>query len=215
MTMDPLPPRPRQALGLPAGSVRALLGLSVLGLMWLLLTMRLLPDQTEPAARAKLSAEFVYLQLLMILILVHFFTAHGSSIRPGPGDRSPLGLPRGSVRFVLLAGYLGLAYYMWHHQLKFDYPLQSNFLLEVALLLTAFFVGHVITGLVRGATGAIPPAFQDIEAWVALMALIVLGILVVIQVFINPGLSLGDQIEPALVEGILAALVGFYFGARS
>jgi hypothetical protein len=183
--------------------------------MWLLLLTRLLPGQTEPAARAKLSTEFVYLQMLMILILVHFFTAHGSTIRPGPGERSPLGLPRGSVRFILLAGYLGLAYYLWHNQLTFDYPLQSNILIQAALLLTAYFVGHFSTVLVRGTTGAIPAAFQDIQAWVALLAIIVLGILVVIQVMINPGLSLGEQIEPTTVEGILAALVGFYFGARS
>jgi hypothetical protein len=200
---------------LPAGSVRALLGLAVLGLLWLPLLTRLLPGQTEPAAGLKLSSEYVYLQMLMILILVHFFTAHGGSIRPGPGEHSPLYMPRGTIRFVLLAGYLGLAYYLWHNQITFDYPVQSNFLLETALLLSAFFVGHVVTGLVRGATGTLPPAFQDIQAWVALLAIIAMGILIVIQVLINPSLSLPQQIEPSTVEGILAALVGFYFGARS
>jgi hypothetical protein len=214
MTAVPTAPRPRHAFGWPAGSIRALLALAVLGLMWLMV-LRPLPDGGEAPAATKLPTTFVYLQMLMVLILVHFFTAHGGSIRPGPGERSPLGLPRGSVRFLLLAGYLGLAYYLWTHQFDFNYPLQSKFLLEVALMLSAFFVGHIVTGLVRTAQGTVPPAFQDIEAWIALLSLIVMGILVVIQVMINPSLPFGQQIEPSTVEGILAALVGFYFGARS
>ena len=122
-TVPALPP-PRHALGLPAGSVRALLALAVLGMLWLL-ALRPLPGQAEAASEIKLPTVFMDLQILMVLILAHFFAAHGNSIRAGGAGRSPLGLPRGSVRFLLLAGYLGLAAFLYHTQPKFEYPSTS------------------------------------------------------------------------------------------
>jgi hypothetical protein len=214
MATYPSAPRLRHTFGRPAGTVRAILALAVLGLMWMMV-LRPMPGQGEAAARIKLSTEFVYLQMLMVLILVHFFTAHGGSIKPGPGERSPLGLPRGSVRFLLLVGYLGLAYYLWRNRQSYEYAVQSSPVVEIALLLSAFFVGHILTGVVQRIYGTLPPAFQDVQAWVALLALIAMAILLAIQVFINPGLLESQKIEPSMVEGVLAALVGFYFGARS
>src|SRR4051794_29926942 len=93
------PPPPRHALGLPAGSVRALLALSVLGLLW---TIAL-----NPKRQATLPLDFLYLLVLMVLIPAHYFAAHGSTIgRNVSGGSSALGLPSGSVRFILLAGFL-------------------------------------------------------------------------------------------------------------
>jgi hypothetical protein len=213
-TPGPAPaPPPRHALGLPAGSIRALLALSVLGLLWLL---ALRPVLGKNVADVKLPLEFVYLQMLMVLILAHFFTAHGGSIRAVAGSRSPLGLPRGSVRFLLLAGYLGLAAYCWHNKLEFDDVQTRPFLLLLTLLISAFFLGHIVTAIVRRMSGGIlPAAFQDIQAWVALLAVIALGIVFVILVFINPSLEAEKRIESPVLEAILASLVGFYFGARS
>jgi hypothetical protein len=209
----PVTPPRRHALGLPAGSVRALLALAVLGLLWLL---ALRPVLGKNLADVKLPLEFIYLQMLMVLILAHFFTAHGGSIGADPAGRSPLGLPRGSVRFLLLAGYLGLAAYLWHNNLDFEIPTRGPFLLLLTLLISAFFLGHVVTGIVlRMSGGVLPPAFQDIQAWVALLAILALAIVFVVQVFINPGLEPGKRIESPVLEAILAALVGFYFGARS
>jgi hypothetical protein len=151
----------------------------------------------------------------MVLILAHYFAAHGNSIRSAGDRRSPLGLPRGSVRFVLLAGYLGLAVFLYRMQPQFEYPSTSS-VVNLLILLSGFFLGHVLTGMVRIASGGVLPYwFQDIEAWIALLAIISLGILLMILLFINPNLSLERQIDPYIVEEILAALVGFYFGARS
>lgn len=211
-----VPPRMphRHALGMPAGSVRALLALVILGLLWLLAIKP--PAGADEQGRIHLPSMFLYLLMLMLLILAHFFAAHGGSIRPGPDERSPLGLPRGSVRFLLMCGFLGLFFYMYRHRETFVYPSVSNLPLNLALLLTGFFLGHIITGVVkRTSHGALPYPFQDFQAWVALLAMIALGVLVVIQIFINPGLDPSKQIEPGTVEGILAALVGFYFGSRS
>ena len=120
----PLPP-PRHPLGLPAGSVRAVLALSVLGLLWLL-ALRPLPGQGEALGKIQLPSAFMNLQILMVLILAHFFAAHGHSIRRDASQRSPLGLPRGTIRFLLLAGYLGLAVYLYRTQLEFQYPSSST-----------------------------------------------------------------------------------------
>lgn len=214
MSNVPYSPPPRHALGLPAGSVRALLALSVLGLLWLL-ALRPLPGEGVALGAVQLPTVFMDLQILMVLILAHFFGAHGHSIRADAAQRSPLGLPRGSVRFLLLAGYLGLAVYLYRAQPKFEYP-SSSALILLLVLVSGFFLGHVLTGTVRLMSGGVLPFwFQDFEAWVALLAILCLGVLLIVLMFINPSLSLGQEINPPVLEAILAALVGFYFGARS
>ena len=62
------PVRRRHALGLPAGSVRALLAFMVLAVLWLLALYGLTPSGQVPLT-------FIYLQYVMILILAHFFAA--------------------------------------------------------------------------------------------------------------------------------------------
>ena len=208
-----LPP-PRHALGLPAGSIRALLALGVLGLLWLL---ALRPLQGEPGApyEIKMPTAFMDLQILMVLILAHFFAAHGHTIRPTSDLRSPLGLPRGSVRFILLVGYLGLAAFLYHMKPQFEYPSTSAVVL-LLILISGFFLGHIVSGAVRAVSGGtLPFWYQDVEAWVALLAVGSMGVLVIIMLFINPSLPLELQIDLRIVEAVLAALVGCYFGARS
>jgi hypothetical protein len=208
-----LPP-PRPALGLPAGSIRALLALSVLGLLWLL-ALQPMPGHVGPVGEIRLPTVFMDLQILMVLILSHFFAAHGQSIRVAGTGPSPLGLPRGSVRFLLLAGYLGLAGFLYHTQPKFEYPSTSALIL-LLVLLSGFFFGHVLTGVVRGMSrGVLPYWFQDVQAWSALVAILCMGIILIIQLFVNPSVSLEQKIDLPVVEAILAAMVGFYFGARS
>ena len=97
-TFRPEPaPRPvRHALNLPAGSIRALLAFGVLGYLWILALKR---DQAgKPLlTHTEVSLPFIYLQFLMVLILASFFAAHGATIGSHVSERSPLGLPRGSV----------------------------------------------------------------------------------------------------------------------
>jgi hypothetical protein len=212
--MSTVPPdtRPRHALNMPAGSIRAMLAFGVLGYLWLLAL------QPERLKEARVSVAFIYLQALMLLILSHFFTAHGSTIGSKADSRSPLGLPRGSVRLLLLTGYLGLAAYLWLNKPKFELtlPQQGEQLLVLpALLLTAFFVGHYLTGVVRFVSGGTLPAwFQDFEAWVALVSLFLLGIVVIVEMVINTSLPFEGRLDVHYIEAALAAGIGFYFGAR-
>jgi hypothetical protein len=214
MSTIPAPP-PRHALGWPAGSIRAILALGVLGYLWLL---ALTPAQEDGRAvfPKQASQAFVYLQLLMVLILAHFFVAHGKTIGHHVSMGSPLGMPRGSVRLLLLGGYLGLAYYMYHTKPEFQVPDTAPILVMLAVLLTAFLIGHWITSFMYRVSGGVLPAwFQDIQAWFALIGLLLLGIIVLFRLVINKSVPLESQIDLNTMETALAAVVGFYVGARS
>jgi hypothetical protein len=210
----PDPRLQRHALGLPAGSIRALLALGVLGYLWLLV---LRPgEEGRPLLDANASLAFIYLQFLMVLILAHFFTAHGKTIGSHVSTRSPLGLPGGTVRLILLAGYLGLAVYLYQTQPAFQAPETGPVILLLLVLVSAFFFGHLLTALVRFLSrGVLPPWFQDIQAWFALIALFLLGAIVLIRFVINTSVPLESRVGLAHIEVALAGFVGFYFGARS
>jgi hypothetical protein len=199
----------RHTLGLPAGSVRALLTCGILGLSWLIV-LRYGSDE-------KLPLVFIYLQYLGVLAIAHFFAAHGNTIGPHISPRSPLGLPRGSIRFLLVIGYLGLAVFMYlHGYAHFAEPAKGQETLLILALVTGFFFGHILTGGVRVLSrGTLPFWFQDVQAWVALLALLGLGVLAMVHMFINPTLQTQDRIDMPSLEAFLAAAVGFYFGARS
>src|SRR5690348_17062374 len=99
-----LAPVPRHPLGLPQGSVRAVLSLTIVGLFWLLLLLPADIDVKIPP----------YLYFLLGLILL-FFASHGHSIAPqGTTHRSPLGLPRGSIRGIILIGTVAVVAWCIH-----------------------------------------------------------------------------------------------------
>ena len=85
------------ALGLPSGSVRALLAVLVFAAVWGLLLFD--PSREVPD----------YLGDLLFIIMGHYFAVRGrSSQEPDPGP-PPLFLPSGSVRLVLVAGCAAVA----------------------------------------------------------------------------------------------------------
>jgi hypothetical protein len=214
LSSDTLAAPPRHAFGLPAGSVRALLALGVLGLMWALVLRY--DNLDTPIAQRRLPLPFIYLQFLMVLIIAHFFTAHGKSIGSVVSRRSPLGLPRGTVRFLLIAGYLTMAGYLYYTQPNFEFPDSGPFILLMGLLIGGYLLGHVTSGFARWVgRGQLPAPFQDIQAWLALVALFGMGILLVVSLFINPTVSEPYKLEMPTTQAWLAAVVGFYFGARS
>jgi hypothetical protein len=196
-------PQIRYPLGLPQGSVRAILALMIAGLFWLVLVLA----ETQPVQVP------LFLYFLSAMILV-FFAAHGTSI--GVRGPSPLGLPRGVLRTALLlgaAGVLGWMYYQDPSRLPVIVtPVQEQLHQWPTLLATTiggFVFGHVIgRGPWRRTAG-----FQDILAWVALIAMIMLVVETILVVFINPRVRQELNLGPW--EAVLTALVTFYFGARS
>jgi hypothetical protein len=207
-------PYRRHAFGWPAGSIRALLALGVLGLLWAVVLRHYYVQASE--ADRTLPRAFVYLQFLMVLILAHFFAAHGGSIGRRVSLRSPLGLPRGTVRLLLLVGYAGLAFFLYRMQPDVEFPSPKAFLVMIGLLIGGFFVGHILTGLmwVLGG-GRVPYWYLSIQAWIALLSLLCMGGVMLIHFVINPSLSETTQIDVTTVDAYLGALVGLYFGSRS
>src|SRR5262245_51752111 len=92
--------RREAALGLPHGSVRALLALMIAAGIWTWLLLR--PETIAPP----------YLRDLMLIIMGHYFAARA---RTGPADGPPpLYLPRGSVRVILMLGFVGVGVWLFH-----------------------------------------------------------------------------------------------------
>ncbi len=207
-----IPFRPRrQALGLPAGSVRALLALLVLALLWAVALW--------PMDGLEMPPLFMPLQYLFILILASYFAAHGKIIGVAHAvDAHPLHLPRGTVRFLLLIGFAGLV--IWIHLNRHEFEDQFKVPGYTPLVLLAgFFLGYLVTLLMHAVVGDdLPFLYQDILAWLSLIAALLLGVAFLLQL-IYPSLS--AELRPALAEkmtglaAILAAVIGFYFGARS
>lgn len=92
----PVPYR-RHPLGLPPGSVRGLLTFMVLGIFWTLVVVSRHRDIYIPA----------YLYYLMFLILGHYFATRGNTAAAG-GESHPLYLPRGSIRLLIVLGFVAV-----------------------------------------------------------------------------------------------------------
>jgi hypothetical protein len=156
----------------------------------------------------------------MFLALGHFFAAHGHSIAgPTTGPSSPLHLPRGTLRTLIILGFLGVFGYRYYVYRTFDdlFKLQEPLLQQPYLplvILGGFFLGILFNRAVLSLVG-ITPWYQDILAWISLLATLGLGAEVAIQLIINPSLEPGQQLHPYEWHMVLAAITSFYFGVRS
>ena len=186
--------RRANALGLPAGSVRALLALIVFGGIWWWLYTR--PDLEVPT----------YFRDLLFIIMGHYFAARRQREQDGP---NPLFLPKGTIRSVLLLGFAAVAAGLYA---------RGGFRLNDAwmtLLLVAGFMLGVLVSLLMGRR-KLPRPIRDAEALVSLAAAIML-LLLVFGVLRPPG-ALADPQQYHVryrLEDAFAAVVGYYFGSRS
>jgi len=213
----PTPVLRRHAWGWPAGSVRALLALGVLGLLWFIALYH--PHgETVAEADKHLPMLLISLQILMVLMLVHFFTAHGKTIGRHISTASPLGLPAGSIRFILAAGYIGLCVLLFYNHADFALPEHTQLwplLLVLIVVLMAYFAGMILSAVVRRIWGDPPPApYQDLEAWVSMLAMLGLVVIVLIAL-INRKVSAEYQIPMDEAQAVVSGLIGLYYGARS
>jgi hypothetical protein len=206
--MNPLPVR-RHALGLPAGSIRAAHVLVIVGLTCALLA--------RPGSVAPIPAYLIY---LLFLILGHYFASHGTTIATRTsGQPSPLHLPAGSVRFLIIAALAGAV--AWRMSQDPDglvvQMTESLKALELQpylpiVILGAFLVGVVLRGIVGRDN---PPQWlQDFEAWLSLLAIVGLGIETVIRLIVAASMQI-PLLELPTWEAILGGVIAFYFGERS
>ena len=197
------------AFGLPAGSVRALLALGIFGGIWAWMYLR--PDAEVPP----------YLRDLMFIIMGHYFASrHQESIHAAPIGPPPLYLPRGSVRTLLLLGFVALA-----AALIYQHRIGARDAGELAprltqagvtlILIAGFMLGVIMSHLTRH---GLPRWAEDLRATISLAAGALLLLLVFGFVHMPEGGAMRAIQRWALhyrVEDVLAAVVGFYFGSRS
>jgi hypothetical protein len=196
---------PRPPLGLPPGSIRGLLALQVTIIFWVLL---LAPNENFVPIPLNL-----YFLLAVVMI---FFVSHGKSIaRRGEPTPSPLWLPGGTLRFLILAGTAAVfAFLAVKHPDRFARLTPNPEQLEN----WKYYLGALGFGFVLGYGTRILPfrhswLFQAFQAWTAIIAMAILLIHLVFEVIINT--SLPNPIDAVAWNTIVTGIVSFYFGSRS
>jgi hypothetical protein len=197
----------RHALKLPAGSVRAI---HVLGIVGVVCAIILIPgEHTIPP----------YLIYLLFLMLGHYFAAHGVSIATrDDAAPSPLYLPGGTVRFLVVLALIGcVGWRLYQDQEGFirmfaaSLEKLKNEPFLPLVILGGFLAGVIVRSvIVRIGQSA---AFQDFEAWISLIALIMIVVAAMIHLVVSP--SLEEKLYVPMWESFVGGVVAFYFGERS
>lgn len=205
----PVPLRPdaakRPPLGLPAGSVRALLCLIIVSFLVI---------QTVRGVRV----DVVWSEALMIT-LAHYFTTRRfvplsrelrakleatGEIEP---DESPLYLPKHSVRILLIAAFASLALYLHAHGRLFEAPS-----LTLLVSVGAYLLGITVRGFLAWwsrHTGLTAPNW-----WIDLKAVATLLIVVAAAGLELAGVRQIHGIDAARLQDLSLGLVLYYFGSR-
>jgi hypothetical protein len=201
----PGPAAKQPPLGLPAGSVRALLCLVIVSFLVL---------QTARGIRV----DVVWSEALMIT-LAHYFTTRRfvplsrelrakleaeGEIEP---DESPLYLPKHSVRILLIAAFVGLGLYLHSHGRLFE-PQSLSLLVSVG----AYLLGITVRGFLAWCsqhTGITPPAW-----WNDLKAIATLAIVAAAVGLQLAGVTSTFGVDSSRLQDVSLGLVLFYFGSR-
>lgn len=197
-------PRQRKVLGLPPGSVRALLTLMTVGFIVV---------QTARGVRVGL----LWFESLMI-VLAHYF-AHRRFVPLSPAMRErlkaddlleddvhPLHLPKHSLRTLIVLSFVGLAVYLACKGRLLD-PVAMPVFVTVGSYFLGIGFGTLGTWLTKGRPIKGASWFDDVRALVTLFA-VALAILVQLLGW-QQRFAFGDKLEI-----LPLALMLFYFGSR-
>lgn len=195
-------PRTWPPLGLPVGSVRALLTLGIVAVV------------VSNQVRGR-EIDFLWMQVLLVA-LAQYFAARRLVALPAPviekledqgvlgRERHPLFLPRYSIRLILIASFVGLGVYLYRENRLFERDV-----VKVLGVVFAYLTGSLLRGVLgwinRRRTSR-PSAF-----WGDAMAVVVLGALLIVAL---PELvDTPWKTQHELME-ICLGIVLFYFGFR-
>jgi hypothetical protein len=164
-----------------------------------------------------------YLKDLLFIILGHYFAVRGradAGLEPGP---PPLFLPRGSVRLLLIAGFVVTGVVL-ERQGRLG-AIDRNPAVATLLLVCGFLLGVVVRQVAAWWSGRghpVPRVVEDLRAAVSLLAAVGLVLIAWDQVVpFLPATPAGRLADVKFGLGrlgpphVLAAIVGFYFGSRS
>ena len=210
--MVPTLPPPRHAFGWPPGSIRAILVLIVVALVCALMLI----TRDKHGAVIPIPP---YLLYLLFTSVGYYFAIRGHAKEVHRGVTPPLWLPAGSIRVIIMAALIATV--VWklvndHASLEEQFTKSSVLLHEQPLLplviLGGFFVGVVLRGAIIGKYERSAWA-QDLEGWVALIGVLLMGVAALIHLVIDP--TLDEKLHLSTWEGFLAGVVAFYFGIRA
>lgn len=205
-------PQEIRVLGMPYGSVRALLSLMVLGMV----VLDVLRDQDHLEALTP-SSEMVEVlwNECLVIVLAGYFTSRRFVRLPAevvqrleaegvlPIDR-PLGLPRYTMRFLLILAFVALGVHLWRESRLLE--AKSAQVLGLAL---AFLLGALSAPIAKYFTGkGGTPArlwWENLKAILALSS--VAGCMVA-------SLAFGMHHLPTWATSLTIWMVLFYFGSR-
>jgi len=201
----------RYALGLPAGSVRALLAILVFGGLWAWLLLRSEVEVPD------------YLQILLFIIIGHYFAVRHESQREEDAGPPPLFLPTGSVRLILIGGFIavGVALYQQDRLWLADADgTQIHHGVLTLILVGGFLFGVAIARLwaLFTKSASLPRWLEDTRAILSLAAAVLL-LLLLFGLIEVPAWGPLEHLRRLGggngINSVLAAIVGFYFGSRS
>lgn len=195
------PPKTWPPLGMPTGSVRALLTLIVVAVV-----------VTKMAFHHPLDS--IWIETLLIA-LAHYFTSRRFvALSPDTmkkleddgtidRERHPLYLPKNTIRFAIIAAFVGLGIHLYREERLFEAQTVSLLSMVFAYLLGSI-VGSITNWLHRRRQPT-SGTWGDIKALVVLASMLLIAVVEV--------LDQGAMLHP-LVERIALGLTLFYFGSR-
>jgi len=201
-------PKTWPPLGLPTGSVRALLTLTVVAVVVTKFALNQSPD-------------VLWIETLMIA-LAHYFTSRRFvSLPPAVMQRlekegvlekeqHPLYLPKSSIRTIIIGAFVGLGIYLfrgegnWYERRLFQ-PQPLAMLSMVFAYLLGAIVGTISGWFNKRRAQPITGVWGDIKAVIVLGALLIAAV----PEFLDIGIKL-----PPPVDRIALGLTLFYFGSR-
>ena len=195
-------PKTWPPLGLPTGSVRALLTLIVVAVVVTKFALGRTLDE-------------LWIETLLIA-LAHYFTSRRFvSLSPAvlqrlenegviEKERQPLYLPRNSIRTIIVGAFVGLGIYLFREGRLFE--LQSVALLSMVF---AYLLGTIVRGVSSWLTRR--RALPSSGTWGDIRAVIVLGAMLTVAV---PEFMFAEPLFSPLVHRVALGLTLFYFGSR-
>ena len=184
----------QEPLGLPQGSIRAIATLVTAGCSWgLLIGGTTVPD---------------YVLDLLLAIIGYYFgfrrkdRGSGSRILDASSKaQEPLGLPGGTIRMMLIAGFAISAWVLYSRG-QVGSPEHMEFFLILAALIAGYFFSRLFAGLTGGRLGNL---INHAKGLIVVIATVRLAVL----------LMGGPHSENPQLGLALACIISFYFGSRS
>lgn len=195
-------PKTWPPLGLPTGSVRALLTLIVVAVVVARVAIGKSPDP-------------LWIETLLIA-LAHYFTSRRFVSLPPDvmlrleqegviaKERHPLYLPKNSIRTIIVGTFVGLGIYLYREP-RLVTPEAVALLSMVFAYLLGAIVRSISSWFAKRRSQPITGVWGDIKALIVLGAIVVAAVLALFDV--------GVQLPP-LVDRIALGLTLFYFGSR-